>query len=126
MELEVEPRPGGTEDIRVRVRLAERDGVPVHLKAMSWEPLVPTADARSAAFRRGGLDEPGLALALGSSSLPGRGRLEAKSVALPGVRRTDGPLVFKVVGTDPDGRRVAAWAEVTFAKDDDEAVASGR
>ncbi len=52
----------------------------------------------------------GIARAFGTSTLPASGRLRSRPIRMSGVRGGDDPLVFKVVGTDDGGRRVAAWA----------------
>jgi len=96
-------------EVRVRARLDERDGTPVRLGALAWEPLVPASDSHAARFRRDGLDMLGIARAFGTSALPAGGALDSRPIPLAGVRRGDGPLVFKAVGTNPRGRRVAAW-----------------
>ncbi len=105
-----EPDPDGTP--RLLARLHEHDGVPVTLCSLSWEPLVPATDPRSSGFRRAGLDAAGIATAFGGTDLPPRGELASRPIALGGVRRGDGPLVIKAVGTDARGRRVSAWAEL--------------
>ncbi len=76
------PGPDGTPVARVRIR--ERDGAAVRLIALAWEPT-----------------------AFGASTLPALGMLEAATIPIP----AGGPLVFKVVGEDALGRRVAGWAD---------------
>lgn len=98
---------------RARVEISERDGRAVRLSALGWEPLVPGSDPRSPGFRHDGLDMLGIAAAFGTSALPAGGTLGSRWIPLRGVESANGPLVFKVVGTDDLGRRVAAWAEVT-------------
>lgn len=112
VELVVRAVAGRGGDLVARARLAERDGSAVRLSALAWEPLVPAADPRSAPFRRGGLDMLGIASAFGTSALPPGGSLASGPIRLPGVRPDQGPIIFKAVGTDAQGRRVAAWAEV--------------
>ncbi len=111
-ELVIRPATDADGSVRVRARVLEAGGTPVRLGALAWERLVPVADLHAPGFRRDGLDMLGIADAFGSSSLPGRGTLRSRSISLPGVRASDGPLVFKAVGIDARGRRVAAWAVV--------------
>ncbi len=95
-----------------RTVVDERGGTPIRLGALAWERLVPAADPHAPGFRRDGLDMLGIAAAFGTSRLPAGGSLASRPIRLPGVRPGDGPIVFKAVGTDPRGRRVAAWAVV--------------
>ena len=44
---------------------------------------------------------------------PRGGGLRSRPIRVPGVQVGDGPLVFKAVGTDAGGRRVAAWSDVS-------------
>jgi hypothetical protein len=111
-ELIVRPSTDRDGEVRIRAHVVEHEGTPVRLGALAWEPLVPDSDPRASRFRRDGLDMPGIASAFGSSTLPARGALQSKPIRLSGVRGGDGALVFKAVGTDPRGRRVAAWAVV--------------
>jgi hypothetical protein len=111
-ELIVRPATDLDGAVRIRAQVVERDGTPVRLGALAWEPLVPDSDPHAARFRRDGLDMLGIASAFGTSALPARGALRSKPIRLPGVRGGDGALVFKAVGTDPRGRRVAAWTVV--------------
>ncbi len=112
LDLSIKPSISSTQQVRARVRVAERSGSSVRLSALAWEPLVPASDPRSASFRRSGLDMLGLAASFGTSALPASGFLASKPIPLPGVTPGLGPLVFKVIGTDAKGRRVAGWAEV--------------
>jgi len=111
-DLAVRAATGPDGSVKVRARVSEQDGTPVRLGALSWEPLVPASDPHAPGFRRDGLDMLGIASAFGTSALPARGSLLSRPLRLAGVRPGDGPLVFKAVGTDPAGRRVAAWAVV--------------
>src|SRR5206468_2891201 len=95
---------------RFRAQVVEREGTPVRLGALAWEPLVPASDPRASGFHRGGIDMLGIARAFGTSALPARGSLASKPIPMAGVRDGDVPLIFKAVGTDAGGRRVAAWA----------------
>jgi hypothetical protein len=108
-ELTVRSATGIGGEVLASADLTERDGTPVRLGALAWEPLVPADDPRSSGLRRGGLDMLGIASAFGTSALPAFGRLQSTAIPLPGLRATDGPVVFKAVGTDARGRRVAAW-----------------
>ena len=119
-ELEMRARsvaaPGGTPCLRVE--LGERNGTPVRISALAWEPLVPGPDPHAPGFRRAGLDVPGIAEAFGSDSLPARGRLTSKLIPASGALGDPRePLVIKAVGTDARGRRVSAWAELPGADD---------
>ncbi len=121
-------RPWTVEDgsVRVRARVSEAGGTPVRLGTLAWERLVPVADLHASGFRHDALDRRGIASAFGTATLPARGALRSKPILLPGVRSAGGPLVFKAVGVDARGRRVAAWAVVdpnassdALARDDD-------
>ncbi|WP_435010612.1 hypothetical protein P12x_001891 [Tundrisphaera lichenicola] len=111
-ELIVRPSTSPDGEIRIEAQVAEHEGTPVRLGALAWERLVPDSDPYSPRFRRDGLDMLGIASMFGTSALPGGGLLRSRPIRLLGVRSGDGPLVFKAVGTDPQGRRVAAWTVV--------------
>ena len=102
--------PGG--EIWMRVRVNERHGVPVRLSALSWEPLTPSPNPHSNEFRCGRLDMLGIAASFGTSALPAGGELSSQPIPLLGVSARVGPLAIKVIGTDQQGRRIAAWAEL--------------
>ena len=130
IDLDVRPafgRSGG--GLKVLAHVVARGGMPIRLGAIAWEPLVPAADAHDPGFRRAGLDMLGIARRFGTSRVATGGRLASGPIRLDGVRPGDGPIVFKAVGTDAAGRRVAAWAEVEFAPgavdDGDEGVSEG-
>jgi hypothetical protein len=53
-----------------------------------------------------------VAAAFGTAEVPAGGELECRLIPLEGVSDQTGPLVIKVLGTDPRGRRVSAWAEL--------------
>jgi hypothetical protein len=106
----VESRSAG--ELYLRAEIRERDGTPVTLSALAWEPLVPAPDSHTATFRRDKLVGPDLAAAFGSPTLPGRGVLRSRPIRLEGVSKSCGPLIVKAIGTDSRGRHVAAWAEV--------------
>ncbi len=111
-ELIVRPLTDADGTVRVRARVVEGGGAPVRLGALAWERLVPVADRHAPGFRHGALDMLGIAANFGTSALPAWGALRSRTINLPGVRSADGPLVFKAVGIDATGRRVAAWAVV--------------
>ena len=105
------PTDGGA--LRVRAELVERGGDCVRLGALAWEPLVPRDDPRARQAARGGFDRLGIASSFGTSALPAGGRLRSGAIRLPEARPGDPPLIFKAVGTDSRGRRVAAWSEIS-------------
>ena len=102
--------PGG--ELRLRARVKERNGVPVRLSALSWEPVMPAPNPHATGFRCGRLDMLGIAAAFGTSAVTGSGELSSRSIPLPGVSASSRPLAVKVIGTDDNGRRIAAWAEI--------------
>jgi hypothetical protein len=110
VSLQAARRPGG--ELSVRARITEQNGAPVRLTGLSWEPLVPGARPRADGPRSGRLDMLGIASAFGTSALPPRGELRSRPIPLPDIAPEEGPIVFKLVGTDSLGRRVSAWAEV--------------
>ena len=112
LSLAIEQHPSPEGGVQVVARVAEQNGIPVRLCALSWEPLVPAPRPRDDDRRPGRLDMLGIAAAFGTSALAGQGTLRSHPIALAGVRPGTGPVVVKVIGTDPDGRRVAAWADV--------------
>jgi hypothetical protein len=112
LELAVSKLIGNGGELRLRARIKERNGVPVRLSALSWEPLTPPADPHAAGFRCGRLDMLGIAASFGSSVVPAAGELSSRPIPLTGVSPCDGPLAIKLVGTDAKGRRIAAWAQV--------------
>jgi hypothetical protein len=115
--LEVHPTSGRDGVLMIRAKVDASRESAIRLGAIAWEPLVPSPDATSAGFRRSGIDMVGIADHFGTSAIaPGTG-LTSRSIRLEGVRPGDGPIVFKAVGTDAAGRRVAAWAEVEFGRD---------
>lgn len=112
MELSVATTTGTGGVPSLVVRLGEIGGQAVRLSSLSWEPLVPGPDPHAPAFRHAGLDAAGIAAAFGTSALPAGGRLGSRPIAAAGPLGPARPMVFKVVGTDARGRRVAAWAEL--------------
>ena len=111
-ELEIRPTTDPDGSVRVQARFRETSGAPVRLGALAWERLVPVADRHAPGFRHDCLDMLGIASTFGSSLLPARGALRSRPIPLREVRPADGPIVFKAVGIDSQGRRVAAWAIV--------------
>ena len=101
--------PAGTP--RCALVLKEAGGTKVQLSALSWEPLVPGPNPHSAPSLRVGLDTPGIAALLGSSELPGLGTLASEPMDAMPVLPWD-TLLFRAIGRDAHGRRVAAWAEI--------------
>jgi hypothetical protein len=112
LDLALRPRYGPDGKLRVWARVEERHGVPVRLSALSWERITPGSNPNSGEFHCGRLDMLGIASVFGTSAIPGHGALESQPIHIEGVSRQTGPLVVKVVGTDPQGRRVSAWADL--------------
>ena len=79
-ELKVRPVDSPPGHVRVSAEITERDGTPVRLDALAWEPLVPAADRKAAGSRRGGLDRFGIADAFGTSKLPAGGSLRSRAI----------------------------------------------
>jgi hypothetical protein len=98
--------------LSVRARATEHNGVPVRLTGFSWEPVVPGPRPHVDGRDSGRLDLRGVASAFSTSSLPARGDLLSRPIPLSGLSPATGPLVFKLVGNDPLGRRISAWAEL--------------
>jgi hypothetical protein len=96
--------------LTVLAHLAERNGIPVRLSALLWEPLLPGPRPRLDGRGSGRIDMLGIAASFGTSSLPARGELRSRPIPLTGYSPQTGPIVLKVLGTDPLGRRVTAWA----------------
>ncbi len=115
LDLSVAKLHGPAGELRLRARIKERNGVPMRLSALSWEPLTPSANPHSAGFRCGRLDMLGIAAAFGSSAWEAGGERCSRPIPLPGVSSCNGPLAIKVIGTDEKGRRLAAWAELEAA-----------
>ena len=86
--------------------------MPVSLSALSWEPVTPSANPHAPGFRCGRLDMLGIAAAFGSSALKAAGELRSRPIPLTDVSASNGLLAVKVIGTDENGRRIAAWAEI--------------
>ena len=96
----------------LRAHIKERNGVPVRLSQISWEPLAPGVNRRAGAACRGRLEAAEIEKTLGALTLPASGELTSQPIPLTGLSALHGPLVVKVVGTDALGRRVSAWADV--------------
>ncbi len=95
------------------VTIHERNGTPVRLSALAWEPLIPGPNPHAPSFRRGGLDSSRLSVAFGAANLTPFGKLTARSIPAQGAfEPRSGPVIVKLIGTDSRGRRIAAWAEV--------------
>jgi hypothetical protein len=112
LELAIEAFSNPSDNVEIRARLREHDGVPLRLTALSWEPLVPTGDARTTPFPHGSLDPLGIKNTFGSTQLPTLGSLTSGAIPLGKLRASEGPLVFKVAAVDARGRKHAAWAIV--------------
>jgi hypothetical protein len=115
VDLAVTKVHGRRGELHLRARVNERNGKPVRLSALSWEPLAPLPNPHTAGFRCGRLDMLGIAANFGTSALPAAGELRSQEFPLPGVLPETGPLAIKVIGTDEKGRRIAAWAEIDTA-----------
>ena len=98
--------------LHIQARVAEQNGIPVRISALSWEPMRPGPRPQSDGFRAGRLDMLGVASAFGTSAVPAAGAIESRPIPLIGVPRETGPMVVKVLGTDARGRRVSAWADL--------------
>ena len=93
-----------------QARVAQTSGVAVRLERLSWEPLVPEHDPRAARFSRGELAGSALRDAFSGDAITNGNQLSSRAICLSGNEFDDGPLVFKLVGIDDRGRRIAAWA----------------
>jgi hypothetical protein len=118
LDLTVSTIRGPGAELQLRARVKEQNGKAVRLLALSWEPLAPSPNPRSAGFRFGRLDMSEIAAAFGSSALPAGGDLRSRPIPLPGVSPPNGPLAIKVVGADEDGRRITGWADLNLGPDD--------
>jgi hypothetical protein len=124
-ELTIRRLRGADGQIGVRAEISELGGAPIRLGALAWEPLVPADDPRTAGFLRGRLDTVGIVSAFGTTVLPAGGSLQSTTIPLSGIPESAAPTVFKAVGTDARGRRVAAWSLLEpGSKRDDLAVES--
>ena len=112
LSLSLESSRGPSGELSVRARIAERNGVPVRLSALAWEPLVPGPRPHVDGRYSGRLDMLGLGASFGTSALPAGGELRSGPIRLSGISRETGPIVIKVVGTDRKGRCVSAWVDL--------------
>jgi hypothetical protein len=112
LELSAVKVRGGDGEYFLRAHIKERNGVPVRLSQISWEPLAPSVIRRTSGARRGGLLAADIEKTVGTLALPAFGELTSQLIPLRGLTAIHGPLVVKVVGTDALGRSVAAWADV--------------
>ncbi len=102
--------PAGGSSLRARIK--ERNGVPLRLTSISWEPLSPGPSIRSGGLRGGRLGQVETAAAFGSEFLAAAGELTSGPIPLADLCARSGPLVVKVVGRDARGKLVAAWADL--------------
>jgi len=79
---------------------------------------MPPADPHMPGFRRGQLDMLGIASSFGTSALSAGGTLQSRPIRLKNVHRESGPLIVKLIGTDAQGHRVSAWAEINRTPSD--------
>ncbi|MDX2036403.1 MAG: hypothetical protein SFX72_07105 [Isosphaeraceae bacterium] len=107
IELSVRSIPSSTGERLFRAVIEERAGFSARVGALCWEPLAPSRPSQ--AFRSG-LDMLGVASAFGGSSLTPLSRKTSRTIALGRAGDSLDPLVFKAVGFDAKGRRIAAWA----------------
>ncbi|MDR3637042.1 MAG: hypothetical protein P4L84_24780 [Isosphaeraceae bacterium] len=115
IELRVTAREMADGGIELDAHLEESQGTALRLSALAWEPVVPGVDPHTTPFRRGRLDMLGVASKFGSSALAGGARMDSRPIYLPTAAREGGSLVLKAIGTDAQGRRVAAWADVELS-----------
>lgn len=100
--------PDGLPALLAELRAVRGSGV--RLESLSWEPLVPRPNPRSAHFRRDGLTRDALARAFGRSVLTEGSVLRSHPLQAAEALAEDSPLVVKAVGADAKGRKVTAWA----------------
>ena len=101
---------GGKSSLRARIK--ERNGVPVQLTSISWEPLFPGPNVQASGLRGGRLGPIETAAAFGSPILASSGELNSRPIPLTNISAESDPLVVKVIGKDQSGRLVAAWADL--------------
>jgi hypothetical protein len=111
MTLTLQPTRQRDGNLTILAHVSEDGGVPVRLSAFAWEPLVPSACPRVSGRHAGRMDILGIAASFGTSLLPARGMLQSRPIPIPAVATDTGPIVLKVIGTDPRGQRVTAWAD---------------
>ncbi len=110
--LKVRTLPEAGDSPTLGAEVVEHGGVPVRLGALAWEPLVPPGNPGTNLAARGGLDGLGIARTFASSALPAGGALKSPAIRLDGIQPRGGPMVFKMVGIEPEGRRTTARAEL--------------
>ena len=103
----------------LRARIKERNGVPIRLSQISWEPIAPGVNGPAVGACRGRLEGAEISKTLGALDLPAFGELTSQPIPLTGPSEIRCPLVVTVVGTDAQGRRTSAWADVDFGPPDD-------
>ncbi len=116
LSLTIEPGHGPDGEPSIVARVSEQNGIPVRLSSLAWEPILPGPNPRTAGRHSGSLDMLGIASAFGTSALPPGGTLTSRAIPITETSPEDGPIVLKLIGTDPQGRRVAAWAELTSVR----------
>lgn len=116
ISLSILASPGRSGDLQATASLVEKNGIPMRLSALAWEPLVPGPRRQGDAGPAGRMEMPEIARSFGTSALPARVALRSRPIPLPGISPDTGPIVFKLVGTDPLGRRVTAWAELDASR----------
>ncbi|HZW32183.1 MAG TPA: hypothetical protein VFF52_15840 [Isosphaeraceae bacterium] len=112
LDLALETTRAADGSLGIRARVAERHGVAVRLSGLSWERQTPGPNPHASDFRPGRLDQIGVAAAFGTAAVPAGGELTSGPIPLTGISDQTGQLVIKVLGTDPRGRPVSAWAEL--------------
>lgn len=116
LSLAIEPTPGPDGQPMVIARVSEQNGVPVRLSSLSWEPVSPGPNPRADGRHSGSLDMLGIASTFGTSALLPGGSLKSRPILIVGASPEVGPIVLKLIGTDPYGRRVTAWADLNPAR----------
>jgi hypothetical protein len=100
----------GKSNLSARIR--ERNGVPVRLTSLAWEPVTPGPNTQSGGARGGQLGEVETAAAFGSEFLAASGEVLSRPIPIAGITAASGPMVVKVVGKDATGKQIAAWADL--------------
>jgi hypothetical protein len=103
---------GADGEYSLRAQIKERNGVPIRLSQISWEPLDLSVNRRAGGACRGRLEAAEIRKTLGTLTLPASGELTSQPIPLSGLSAIHCPLVVNVVGTDALGRRASAWADV--------------
>ncbi|MFO0892998.1 MAG: hypothetical protein U0790_28165 [Isosphaeraceae bacterium] len=110
LELSVRPTSSADGEVRLLATVRQAGGLPIRLRTLAWEPLVPPPNPHTPGFHLGRLDEERLEPVLGALSPPASGSIRSRPIVLPGVHPGSGPVVLKLIGLDARGRRVSAWA----------------